>query len=106
MEAILIHKDNGRPVLDVDPIDLPRITVYGNPDHTDETNPDLHRFLSIALAIDMPSALSLVWSSDRAPVMIHCGTCNEAVQAWMCVVYEAVDDGEQDNIVCAVCDES
>lgn len=101
-EAILVHNNDGRPVLDVDPIELPRITVYGNPDHTDETNPDLHRFLAIFNMVNMPSALRLVWSVDRAPVMVHCFTCNETAQAWFTFVLDADGDPE---LICSRCDE-
>ena len=104
-EAILVHANDGRPVLDVDPIDLPRITVYGNPDHTDEGNADLHRFLSIFNAIDNPTSLRLLWTGDRAPVMVHCFDCNESVQAWFTFVLESVADGEGDTLICSRCDE-
>ena len=104
-EAIVIHTD-GRPVLDIDPIELPRLTVYGNPDCTDETNADLHLLLNVPDALDLPTTeLSLVWSSDRKPVMVTCGTCDNIVPAWLTFVLESVAEEEIDMLICGPCDE-
>lgn len=102
-EAIVIHTD-GRPVLDIDPIELPRVTVYGNDAATDETNSDLHALLNIpdhALDIDMTD-LSLVWSDDRHPVMVVCKECGHHVEAWYTLV---LDCGEYTSLICGPCDE-
>lgn len=95
-EAIVVHAADGRPVIDLDPIE-----VANNGDVASVWDTRLHDLAAAAHAYatpDMP--VRLVWSDTHRDVLGECPVC-DCIKPL--ITYASPEDADDDCMVCRDC---
>jgi hypothetical protein len=99
-EAIVVNRETGESILDMDPADLEVTTSRDVA--IPEGNAAMDLLDSVVAAelrlSDFPVRLTIVWSSTRAPVRFLCPVCDD-----VCDLNDGVVEDMNDNTCAIVC---